>query len=209
MSDLGDGIIHYTQYLDEGIQRELAEDVFRRAKALWLSPLTPGGQPFSVRQMNMGPLGWISDKKGYSYSPYHPLTGAPWPEMPDIAERLWRELLPEAPPPECCLINHYQGTATMGMHRDMDEVDQTTPILSISLGAPARFRIGGPKRGGKTRSVVLNSGDVIILGGASRRYYHGIDRLLPSDDLFSQDHGVEGRLNLTLRRVTSARQAVD
>lgn len=167
-------------------------------------PRTPGGQPFSVRQMNFGPLGWVSDSRGYRYEPAQPETGEPWPDMPGAVRDLWASLLPEAPSPECCLVNHYEGAAKMGLHRDADEDDQTTPILSISLGQPARFRIGNRTRKGPTRSVILNSGDVIILGGASRQFHHGIDRLMPADDLFAPDIGVPGRLNLTLRRVTRA-----
>ncbi|RFB01509.1 alpha-ketoglutarate-dependent dioxygenase AlkB [Parvularcula marina] len=201
-ADLGDGIRHYPHYLEADIQRELAQDVFTRAEHLWLSPVTPGGQPFSVRQMNFGPLGWVSDRQGYRYQPHHPDVGVPWPDMPATMRKLWADLLPGAPPPQCCLLNHYQDTAKMGLHRDADEKDQDTPILSVSLGAPARFRIGGAKRGGPTRSVVLGTGDVIILSGPSRRFYHGIDRLLPADDLFAPDLGFDGRLNLTLRRVT-------
>lgn len=199
-----DGIVLYKAALPPTEQARLAADVMARAADLWLSPLTPGGKPFSVRQMNFGPLGWVSDQKGYRYEPAHQITGAPWPNMPDLAEELWARLLPDAPPPECCLVNHYVDGSKMGMHRDADEEDQTTPILSISLGAPARFRIGGPKRGGPTRSVILESGDVIILSGPARQFHHGIDRLLPSDGLFAAPLHIDGRLNLTLRRVTPA-----
>jgi DNA oxidative demethylase len=200
--DLGDGIRHYTGYLDTEAQKAMVEDVLARAEGHWLSPVTPRGQPFSVRQMNFGPLGWISDRAGYRYEATHPRTARPWPDMPQVMQDLWADLLPDAPPPQSCLVNHYQDKAKMGLHRDADEEDQETPILSVSLGAPARFRIGGAKRGGPTRSVILQTGDVIILSGPSRRFYHGIDRLLPADDLFAPDLGFEGRLNLTLRRVT-------
>lgn len=203
--DLGDGILHYPDYLMPEDQQVLADDVFARAEGRWLAPVTPGGQPFSVRQMNFGPQGWISDRKGYRYAPTHPVDEAPWPEMPDAVRALWQRLLPEAPAPECCLVNHYEGKARMGLHRDADEEDQDTPILSISLGQAARFRIGGPTRKGPTRSLVLGSGDVLILGGTSRKFHHGIDRLMPTDDdLFAPDLGFEGRLNITLRRVTLA-----
>ena len=90
----------------------------------------------------------------------------------------------------------------MGLHKDADEEDQETPILTISLGQPARFRLGGPTRRGPTQSFVLRHGDVLVMGGSSRNAYHGVDRLLPGDDLFAPTPSIDGRLSLTLRRVT-------
>lgn len=200
--DLGDGIHHYTGYLSLGSQENLACTIMELADGLWLSPHTPGGQPFSVRQVNLGPLGWISDAKGYRYAAQHPEKAQDWPAMPELLSTLWADLLPEALPAECALINHYEGKAKMGLHRDADEQDLETPILSISLGDPARFRIGGPSRKGPTRSLILSSGDILILSGPSRRFYHGIDRLLPADELFAPSLPFTGRLNITMRRVT-------
>ncbi len=200
--DLGAGARHLRACLDAAAQVALAADVLARANhAGWLEPVTPGGQPFSVRQVNLGPLGWVSDRAGYRYQPAHPLTGAPWPAIPDALLGLWAELQPEAPEPECCLVNHYRGDARMGLHRDADEDDRETGIVAVSLGQPARFRLGGPARSGATRAVRLESGDVILMAGSSRNHYHGIDRLLAPDPLFQPDLGFDGRLSLTLRRV--------
>lgn len=167
----------------------------------WICPVTPGGKPFSVRQINFGPLGWVSDARGYRYVSTNPHTNLSWPEMPTALRMLWKELVGD-PTSECCLVNHYAPTARMGMHRDSDEADQSTPIVSISLGQPARFRLGGEQRSGKTQSVVLNHGDVVVLAGSSRRAYHGIDRVLPPDLLGPTGLPFEGRLNVTLRRVS-------
>jgi alkylated DNA repair protein (DNA oxidative demethylase) len=87
----------------------------------------------------------------------------------------------------------------MGLHQDRDEEDFTAPVVSISLGDTAVFRIGGTERGGKTETIKLQSGDVLVLGGPSRLCFHGIDRVLSGTSVLLKDGG---RINLTLRRVT-------
>lgn len=163
------------------------------------------GRPFSVRMTNCGPLGWVSDQSGYRYQPVHPDTGVPWPPMPEIVLAAWRELAGYPHPPEACLINYYAPGTKMGLHRDEDEEDFDAPVLSLSLGDAAVFRVGGVSRKDPTRSLRLASGDAVLLGGAARLAYHGIDRLLPgTSDLLARDplFPAGGRLNLTLRRVT-------
>ncbi len=157
-------------------------------------------QPFSVAMTNCGPFGWFSDKDaGYRYEPRHPDTGRPWPPIPEMLLVLWREEAEFRGDPEACLVNFYRGKAKMGLHRDEDEADFAAPIVSVSLGDSAVFRLGGLKRREPTISFVLHSGDVLVMGGASRLIYHGIDRVLPgTSDLLPGG----GRFNLTLRRVT-------
>jgi alkylated DNA repair protein (DNA oxidative demethylase) len=91
----------------------------------------------------------------------------------------------------------------MGAHRDQDEEATDAPIVSISLGDTAVFRIGGLKRGGPTASVQLASGSVVVLSGAARHAYHGVDRILAGSSRLLVEGGLGGgRFNLTLRRVT-------
>ncbi|MBS0522717.1 MAG: alpha-ketoglutarate-dependent dioxygenase AlkB [Proteobacteria bacterium] len=164
------------------------------------SPAMPGsGKPLSVRMSNCGPLGWLSERSGYRYSPTHPLTGEPWPAIPAMVLDLWHSITGVAYRPEACLINYYGATARLGLHRDQDEDAGDAPILSISLGDTALFRLGGPERKSPTRSVRLSSGDMVLLDGPSRHWYHGVDRILPGT---SQLLPEGGRFNLTLRRVT-------
>ena len=85
------------------------------------------------------------------------------------------------------------------LHRDADEEDFAAPVVSVSLGDTAVFRFGGPERGGKTETLKLSSGDVVVMGGPSRLCYHGIDRVLSGTSTLLKDGG---RINLTLRRVT-------
>jgi len=159
-------------------------------------PVTPGGKPFSVRMSNLGPLGWVSDRAGYRYQPTHPETGAPWPPIPSVLLDLWTDLTGWLTPPDACLVNLYREDARMGLHQDRDEADLGAPVLSVSLGDTALFRIG-PAGKGPTRSLKLNSGDVCALTGPARLARHGIDRLLAGSSRLIPGGG---RINLTLRR---------
>jgi len=188
--------------LDEGEQLELVKAVARIAEAApFVRPITPGGQPMSVLQTGCGPLSWITDRKGYRYEPAHPATGQPWPPMPPLLAELWAELCDAETRADACLINRYDGDARMGLHRDTDEADFAFPVLSISLGDTAMFRLGGLARSDPTRSFRLASGDVMILAGASRLAHHGVDRILAGSSRLVPGGG---RLNLTLRRARPA-----
>jgi len=178
----------------------LAEVRAMLAEAPLYSPVMPrSGSPYSVRMSNCGRLGWLSDRSGYRYSPVHPLTGRSWPALPAAVLDLWRLTTGVAYEPEACLINYYGPQARLGLHRDEDEEASDAPILSISLGDTALFRLGGPDRRSPTRSLRLASGDAIVLEGPSRNWFHGVDRILPGTSRLL-DEG--GRFNLTLRRVT-------
>lgn len=171
------------------------------AGAQFFTPTMPrSGRPMSVRMTNCGPLGWVTDKeRGYRYQPTHPVTGRPWPAMPQALLDLWADVARYPAPPEACLVNYYAGKAKMGLHQDKDEEDFGAPVLSVSLGDAAIFRIGGLTRKDPTRAFKLKSGDVVVLGGEDRLAYHGIDRILPGTSSLLPEGG---RLNLTLRRVT-------
>ncbi|OHB38451.1 MAG: alkylated DNA repair dioxygenase [Phenylobacterium sp. RIFCSPHIGHO2_01_FULL_70_10] len=185
--------------LDPAAQRDLLAEVMRRVEAApFYRPVTPGGKPMSVRMTNFGPLGWVTDAQaGYRYQPTHPQTGEPWPDIPPALLDLWREAADAAGPPDACLVNLYDAQARMSLHQDRDETDFDYPVLSVSLGDTAVFRIGGTSRRDPTRSVRLSSGDVCVLGGGARLAFHGIDRVLSGS---SQLVPGGGRINLTLRR---------
>lgn len=195
------GVLHWPGYLGPQEQAALVAELREVARrAPFFQPRMPRtGKPFSVRMTSCGPLGWVSDESGYRYQPHHPGTGQPWPAMPAVLLRAWEELASYPHPPEACLVNFYGADAKMGLHQDRDEQDFDAPVLSLSLGDTAVFRIGGTVRGGKTQSLKLASGDALLFGGEARLAYHGIDRILAgSSALLPQG----GRINLTLRRVT-------
>jgi alkylated DNA repair protein (DNA oxidative demethylase) len=193
--------------LDPSVQAALAAAVAATfAEAPLYRPLVPGGKAMSVRMTNLGPQGWISDARGYRYASRHPVTGAPWPAIPPLLLELWAELADPDVPPDACLVNVYDAGARMGLHQDRDEADFDYPVISVSLGDTAIFRIGGLKRGDPTRSVRLASGDVCVLAGPARLAFHGVDRVLPGTSQLIEGGG---RLNLTLRRATMAPAKVD
>ena len=193
------------RYLPDFINREAQEGLVAAlrtsvADAPLFSPVMPRtGRPFTVRMTNLGPLGWVSDRAGYRYQATHPDTGRTWPPIPAAILAVWEAVAAYPHPPEACLMNFYREGARMGLHQDADEEDFAAPVVSISLGDTAIFRIGGTGRGGKTATIKLSSGDVLVMGGPSRLCYHGIDRVLTGTSTLLKDGG---RINLTLRRVT-------
>jgi alkylated DNA repair protein (DNA oxidative demethylase) len=200
-SDL-DGFRLWPGLLDRVEQEALRDAVFQRFRAgpLYIPRMPKSGLPMRVRMTNFGSLGWVTDKEqGYRYQDTHPETGKPWPDMPEKVLELWAKYAAYDALPEACLVNYYEGDARMGLHVDSDEEAWDAPVLSISLGDTALFRIGGALRSDPTRSVRLASGDVCMLGGAARRAYHGVDRIMNGTSRLIPKGG---RINLTVRRVT-------
>jgi alkylated DNA repair protein (DNA oxidative demethylase) len=197
MLAVGDFAIH-KGYLDPSAQAAMAADVAAVAAAApFFAPLTPWGRPMSVQMTSAGRYGWFTDRRGYRYIDRHP-DGTPWPPIPESVLAVWRALVSQARVPDCCLVNLYGPKAKMGMHRDADEKDFSWPVLSISLGDSALFRMGGRERGDPTTSVLLDSGDVVVFGGAARLAYHGIDRIRAGSSTLLPGGG---RINLTCRVV--------
>ena len=201
MLTLAPGLAYYPDYLDRPAQERLLQSLrdITRDAPLFTPRMSRTGKPFSVRMTNCGPLGWVSDTDGYRYQPTHPVTGQPWPPIPDMILKVWEAVADYPDPPEACLVNYYAPGAKLGLHQDADEQDFDAPVVSLSLGDDCRFRIGGTTRGGPTRAFRLMSGDVVVLGGASRLAFHGVDRIYPGTSVLLKR---EGRINLTLRRVT-------
>lgn len=205
MKSLPPGIRHLPGFLDKARQEALVEVVRGIvAEAPLYTPTMPKtGREMSVRMTNCGSLGWVTDKeRGYRYQPTHPATGRPWPAIPGMLMDIWRDTAESPVPPEACLINHYDPTAKMGLHQDRDESEFSAPVVSISLGDDCLFRVGGLKRDDPTISLRLTSGDVIVIGGENRLAFHGVDRIYPGTSMLLKR---EGRINLTLRRVTPAK----
>jgi DNA oxidative demethylase len=196
------GVRHIPGYLDRDAQEALVEDIRKvvQAAPLYVPVMPRTGKEMSVRMTNCGPLGWVTDKeRGYRYQPAHPVTGEPWPPIPDALLRLWQEVAGYPHPPEACLVNFYTDAAKMGLHQDRDELDLAAPVLSVSLGDDCLFRVGQTSRDGQTKSFQLRSGDLVVLGGEGRLAFHGVDRIYPATSTLLKNGG---RINLTLRRVT-------
>lgn len=155
---------------------------------------TPHGK-MSVRMSGAGPQSWVADQTGYRYAPTQP-DGSDWPDIPLSIMSVWKALSGVDRDPDACLINFYGEGAKMGMHQDKDETSFDWPVVSISLGDEALFRVGKTTRGGPTQSIWLQSGDVALLSGAARLVYHGIDRIKFGSSTLLPD---KGRINVTLR----------
>ena len=202
MQVLPKGIRHIPGFLDRPRQEALVENIRAIvADAPLYVPVMPRtGKPMSVRMTNCGSLGWVTDKeRGYRYQPLHPVTGKPWPAIPDALLDIWRTVSGTAKEPEACLVNFYTDDARMGLHQDRDEKDLETPVVSISLGDSCLFRVGGRERSDGTLSFKLSSGDIVVLGGDGRLAFHGVDKIYPNTSTLLKNGG---RINLTLRRVT-------
>lgn len=174
---------------------DAARDIARAAP--FYVPVTRGGRRMSVRMTNAGRLGWFTDRAGYRYAARHP-SGAPWPPIPGDILAIWHAVTGLARPPDCCLVNFYGEGARMGLHRDEDEGDVSFPVLSISLGDDALFRIGGTEAPRPTESFWLHSGDILMIGGEARLAWHGVDRIRHRSSRLLEGGG---RINLTLRVV--------
>jgi alkylated DNA repair protein (DNA oxidative demethylase) len=183
---------------DDGEILGVIEAIGRRAP--FRRMVTPGGRSMSVAMTNCGPAGWVSDESGYRYTAIDPLSQAPWPPMPPAFLALARAAAAAAGfprfTPDACLINCYVPGTRLSLHQDKDERDFAAPIVSVSLGLPATFLFGGARRADRPTRHLLEHGDVVVWGGASRRYFHGVARI---------DDGAHARLgrrriNLTFRK---------
>lgn len=165
---------------------------------------TRRGYTMSVAMTNCGDLGWVSDRQGYRYSPIDPDSGKAWPKMPSALKQLACDAAEQSGyanfQPDACLINRYVPGAQMGSHQDRNERDRSQPIVSVSLGIPARFFVmqpeSEPSTGNKSIPVDLQDGDVIVFGGAARMCSHGVRKLKPG----THPLWGEARWNLTFRQ---------
>jgi DNA oxidative demethylase len=162
--------------------------------------VTPGGHQMSVAMTNCGNAGWVTDRSGYRYDTIDPESGKPWPEMPTVFRTLAGQAAAQAGfegfAPDACLINRYQMGARMSLHQDKDERDFENPIVSVSLGLPAIFLFGGLKRADKPQRYRLEHGDIVVWGGPSRLFFHGVAPLADGEHNLLDRH----RINLTFRK---------
>lgn len=200
-----DGFHFLAGYLDEQAQALLVRDVglLLRDAPLFQQRMPRTGAPLSVRMSNAGEYGWVTDREGgYRYQKTHPVTGSPWPPIPERLLTLWTKLTNEEQKPNLCLINFYDADARLGLHQDRGESSLDAPVVSVSLGDEATFVIGGLSRKDPTRRLALHSGDIVWFGGASRLIFHGVEGIRPGHSNVLQAIGLPaGRINLTLRRI--------
>jgi alkylated DNA repair protein (DNA oxidative demethylase) len=179
--------------LVEAIERIVAAAPFRHM-------VTPGGYTMSIAMTNCGRLGWVTDRGGYRYTTTDPMTDRPWPPLPgvfrEVATRAAAAAGFTAFEPDACLINRYEPGTRLSLHQDRNERDFSAPIVSVSLGLPAVFLFGGARRQDRPHRVRLESGDVVVWGGATRLAFHGVAPLPEGDHPLTGRH----RINLTFRK---------
>jgi DNA oxidative demethylase len=170
------------------------------ARAPFRNMVTPGGYTMSVAMTNCGTAGWVTDRRGYRYDRRDPESGELWPPLPaTFASLAVGAAAAGGFPgfrPDACLINRYVPGTKLSLHQDRNEADYGAPIVSVSLGLPAKFLFGGLKRNDRVTRIELRHGDVVVWGGAMRLAYHGVDALKDGD------HPLTGRcrFNLTFRK---------
>jgi len=198
--DVAPGVVLFRGAVESAAEALLSEIEQIIAASPLRRVMTPMGKPMSVEMTNCGSVGWVSDRTGYRYESIDPITNQPWPKMPalfaDTATGFaslagYRDFAPDV-----CLINRYSLGSKMGLHQDRDETDFSQPIVSVSLGLPITFKIGGQRRTDPTVSTRLQHGDVLVFGGPARLAFHGVGTLRRGT------HPLTGanRYNLTLRR---------
>lgn len=187
------------------VAESLLADIFAVLAAAPLRHmLTPGGKRMSAAMSSCGPLGWISDRRGYRYSACDPVSGRPWPAMPESIRRLAVQAAAASGfpgfLPDACLINRYLPGDKMTLHQDRDERDFTAPIVSVSLGLDAIFQLGGEDRRDPSTRHLLQHGDVVVFGGPARLRFHGILPIKAAPLTPPHPKLPDQRINLTLRR---------
>ena len=184
---------HLRNEVEMAVQQMMTRSPFRHMQ-------TPGGYSMSVAITNCGDYGWVTDHQGYRYMSIDPMTQQSWPMMPPFLKQLAIDAAAQAGyadfVPDVCLINRYEVGARMSLHQDIDETDFSQPIVSLSIGLPAVFQLGGMKRSDSTQRILLSEGDVLVWGKSARLRFHGVLPIkagrLPDDPTF--------RLNLTFRK---------
>ena len=191
--------------LDHSIQKKIIDEVSKIIyRAPLFNPLTPiWNKPLKIKITNAGTWGWLSNKQGYKYVKYHPLTKKKWPPIPNIFFEIWNKYSSSLILPNCSLINVYENEkSTLGTHQDKDENDFSYPVVSISIGNRAIFNCGSSRR--NLKKICLPSGSIVILKGESRLYYHSISKVFKNDkNIFYNSENIDlpkkGRISITLR----------
>ena len=198
------GTIHLRNYLTIEEQKPLAQrciDIGNQPAGFY-TPAVRGGAYMSIKMVCLG-RHW--NAKTYKYEAIRSdYDGLPVQELPSDLKDLARHAAAVGGmtiDPDICLINCYPEGGRLGLHQDKDErpatIEAGVPVVSISLGDSAKFMIGGTRRKDPVRTIILESGDALVMGGPSRLRYHGVLGIL--EGTAPKELGIAGRLNLTFR----------
>jgi len=198
------GTLHLARYLPFDAQRSIATQCLAlgSAAAGFYTPVVRGMHPMSVKMLCLG-RHW--NAVTYRYEPIRTdVDGLEVPPLPAAFADVARAIASAAGftmNPDICIVNWYRDGSRMGLHQDKDEsadsLARGAPVVSVSLGDTAIFRIGGLKRKDPVETIHLQSGDAFVFGGPSRLRYHGVSKIVPAPG--PADLGFEGRISLTFR----------
>jgi DNA oxidative demethylase len=206
-STLPSGTMHLVGFCGEGMQARLVTLCQRLvAEFPLMQPLTKGGRPLSLQVTSWGRAGWFGSEGKYQYLKRH-ANGRAWPPIPQLVRDLMLKASAEAGfgvfELETVLLNYYPPeTGKLGRHQDLTEEDRRSPIVTISLGDSCLFNVGSTNYADRGVDMELRSGDVVVMGGASRLAFHEVKRVMPGTSKLLR-HG--GRISLTGRKVFSGR----
>lgn len=88
---------------------------------------------------------------------------------------------------EAAIINFYPVGTTLSAHTDHSEFFLDSPLFSFSFGQPAIFLIGGTERDHEVSPILLQSGDIVIMSGESRLFYHAVPRVFSDSKMTWND----------------------
>lgn len=77
----------------------------------------------------------------------------------------------------------------LGGHQDRVEENPTEPLVSVSVGLPCVFLLGGVDRACPPTPVLLRGGSVLVLSGPSRRAFHGVPTVLVPPEMQPRGRG--------------------
>jgi DNA oxidative demethylase len=202
---LGPGAFYLPRYLSIERQREIAElcRALIEGPVPAYVPIVRGGGKMRVRMLCLG-RHW--NGKTYRYEDARTdYDGLPVPPLPQEFRNLAGEIAASVGmtlEADICILNYYDADGRMGLHQDRDESERSlaagVPVVSVSIGAAARFLFGGLRRRDPVETMLLESGDAFVFGGPSRLRYHGVTRILPGTAPL--ELGLAGRFNLTFRQ---------
>jgi alkylated DNA repair protein (DNA oxidative demethylase) len=165
--------------------------------------IMPTGAKFNYLCTSAGQYGWLSDQGGYRYTLQHPVTHQPFPPIPPEIEAIAQRAVAHyglTLRAETALINWYSANSTLGLHQDKTEISRA-PVVSISLGDSCVFICGGLQKKDPKDKLILQSGDVLVMGAEHRLAYHGVRRILPQTAPAELGLKQPGRINITIRQV--------
>lgn len=163
--------------------REAELDEADPDRDLWHISVAEKNGLLSFQKLRWASLGYHYDWTSRRY--YKDVCGDFPVDLSCLVQNL-ASLVGETMRPEAAIVNYYPMNATMGGHLDDAELSMERPIVSISLGCPAIFLIGGRTRSARPTAILLRSGDVLIMSRESRYCVHGVPRILRLDDVDSE-----------------------